>query len=119
MTGVQTCALPICIDALEQKFTASPTTSTKAALDIEITTEVVNDKVKIKIADNASGMPEEVKDNIFNPFFTTKEVGKGTGLGLPICYQIIVEKHHGQIQCSSQVGEGTEFLIELPIKGGV
>ena len=106
------------IDALEHKFAASQTTSTKAALDIEITTKVVNDKVKIKIADNASGMPEEVKDNIFNPFFTTKEVGKGTGLGLPICYQIIVEKHHGQIQCSSQVGEGTEFLIELPIKGG-
>ena len=107
------------IDALEQKFTASLTTSTKAALDIEITTEVVNDKVIIKIADNASGMSEEVKDNIFNPFFTTKEVGKGTGLGLPICYQIIVEKHHGQIQCSSQVGRGTEFMIQLPIKAGV
>ena len=106
------------IDALEQKFAASRTTSSKVALNIEISTEVVNDKVIIEIADNGSGMPEEVKENIFNPFFTTKEVGQGTGLGLPICYQIIVEKHNGQIQCSSQVGEGTKMMIELPIKAG-
>ncbi|MDY6898999.1 MAG: GAF domain-containing protein, partial [Cyanobacteriota bacterium] len=107
------------IDALEKKFAASRTASSKVALNVEISTEVVNDKMIIKIADNGSGIPEEVKENIFNPFFTTKDVGKGTGLGLPICYQIIVEKHHGQIQCSSQVGEGTEFMIELPIKAGI
>lgn len=104
------------IDALEQKFSASQTTSSQVNLNIDITTEVVKDKVIIKIADNGLGMPEEVKDNIFNPFFTTKDVGKGTGLGLPICYQIIVEKHHGQIRCSSEVGQGTEFMIELPVK---
>jgi GAF domain-containing protein len=107
------------IDALEQKFTASSTKSSKVALNIEITTEAVDDKVIIKIADNGSGIPEEVKNKIFDPFFTTKEVGKGTGLGLLICYQIVVEKHHGQIKCSSQVGEGTEFTIELPIQAGV
>ncbi|MEO1560529.1 MAG: ATP-binding protein [Cyanobacteria bacterium J06632_19] len=61
-------------------------------------------------------MPEEIKNNIFDPFFTTKDVGKGTGLGLPICYQIIVEKHHGTIQFSSQLEQGMEFLIELPVK---
>ena len=105
------------IDALEQKFTAS-SKFPKVALNIEISTEVIDGKVVIKIADNGSGIPEKVKENIFDPFFTTKEVGKGTGLGLSICYQIIVEKHHGQIQCSSQVGQGTEFAIELPIKSG-
>ena len=105
------------IDALEQKFYKSEK-SAKVALNIEISTEVINDKVVIKVADNALGIPEEVKDKIFDPFFTTKEIGKGTGLGLLICYQIVVEKHHGKIQCSSQVGEGSEFLIELPIKAG-
>ena len=105
------------IDALEQKFYKYEK-SAKVALNIEISTEVINEKVVIKIADNALGIPEEVKDKIFDPFFTTKEVGKGMGLGLLICYQIVVEKHHGTIQCFSQVGEGSEFLIELPIKSG-
>ncbi|MGB3636591.1 MAG: ATP-binding protein, partial [Rivularia sp. (in: cyanobacteria)] len=107
------------IDALEQQFSTSPTKFTKLTLNIEISTEVINDKVVIKISDNGCGIPEEIKERIFDPFFTTKEVGKGTGLGLLICYQIIVEKHHGKIQCSSQVGEGTEFTIELPIKSGI
>ncbi len=105
------------IDALQEKFYKSEK-SAKVTLNIEINTEVINDKVVIKIADNALGISEEVKNKIFDPFFTTKEVGKGTGLGLLICYQIIVEKHHGTIQCSSQVGEGAEFTIELPIKAG-
>ena len=56
-----------------------------------------------------------MRPHIFDPFFTTKEIGKGTGLGLSISYQIIVDKHHGQIQCSSKPGQGTDFLIELPI----
>ncbi len=106
------------IDALEQKFYKYEK-SAKVTLNIEINTEVINDKVVMKIADNALGISEEVKNKIFDPFFTTKEVGKGTGLGLLICYQIVVEKHHGTIQCSSQVGEGTEFVIELPIKSGM
>ncbi len=101
------------IDALEQQWHDSQHTT---ALKIDIITKVVQDKAIIKITDNGSGIPEEIKNNIFDPFFTTKEVGKGTGLGLPICYQIIVEKHQGKIQCSSHIGEGTEFIIELPIK---
>jgi signal transduction histidine kinase len=56
-----------------------------------------------------------VRSHIFDPFFSTKEVGKGTGLGLAISYQIIVEKHNGQIQCSSKPGQGKEFLIEIPV----
>ncbi len=61
-----------------------------------------------------SRIPEEVRSHMFDPFFTTKAPGKGTGLGLSISHQIIVEKHHGQIKCSSKPGEGTEFLIEIP-----
>ncbi|WP_445241885.1 sensor histidine kinase [Microcoleus vaginatus] len=52
---------------------------------------------------------------MFDPFFTTKPVGKGTGLGLSVCYQVIVQGHGGKISCVSQVGEGTEFIVELPV----
>jgi signal transduction histidine kinase len=72
--------------------------------------------VVIRIADNGSGIPEEVKQRIFDPFFTTKPIGLGTGLGLSISYSIIVEKHDGQLTCNSTPGEGTEFVIKLPIQ---
>jgi two-component system, NtrC family, sensor kinase len=61
-------------------------------------------------------MPESVKQKIFEHLFTTKGVGKGTGLGLSIARQIIVEKHHGKLWCNSTLGQGTEFVIEIPIK---
>lgn len=83
---------------------------------IIISTETVDDKyVLVKIADNGPGIPESVKNRVFDPFFTTKPVGQGTGLGLSISHQIIVEKHHGNISCESETGEGTEFLIEIPV----
>ncbi|GAA6617798.1 AAA family ATPase [Scytonema sp. NUACC26] len=72
--------------------------------------------VKILIADNGSGIPANVQQRIFDPFFTTKPVGSGTGLGLSISYQIIVDKHKGNITCNSTLGKGTEFLIEIPMK---
>ncbi|MBD6617991.1 HAMP domain-containing protein [Komarekiella sp. 'clone 1'] len=72
--------------------------------------------VEIAIADNALGMPEHVKNLIFNPFFTTKPVGKGTGMGMAISYQIITEKHGGKLECFSTVGQGTEFIIQVPIR---
>lgn len=71
--------------------------------------------IGILIADNGLGMDQTVKAQIFDPFFTTKPVGKGTGLGLSICYQIIVQQHGGTLECFSEVGQGTEFLIKLPI----
>ncbi|MBO3461264.1 ATP-binding protein [Aetokthonos hydrillicola] len=84
--------------------------------EILIRTEVLNDSwIAIRIADNGPGMTERVRQQVFDPFFTTKPVGKGMGLGLSICYQIIVEKHGGQLHCASDLGRGTEFCIQIPI----
>lgn len=72
--------------------------------------------VVIRICDNGSGIPEEVRSRIFDPFFTTKPIGSGTGLGLSISYQIVVEKHGGSLTCLSPPGQGTEFRIEIPMQ---
>ncbi|WP_392535781.1 GAF domain-containing protein [Nostoc sp. C117] len=109
------------VDALEEKFkiirkkyVESAQKCPRIPLNIWISTQIVNNQVVIRIADNALGIPEEVRSHIFDPFFTTKAPGKGTGLGLSISYQIVVEKHHGEIKCLSKPGEGTEFLIKIP-----
>ena len=82
---------------------------------IRIRTEVIDrDWLIIKIADNGIGMTQEIRQRIFDPFFTTKAVGKGTGIGLYISYQIVVDKHGGQLNCFSQPGQGSEFIIEIP-----
>ena len=83
---------------------------------IHIRTNVILDRVAICISDNGPGIPEDMRSRIFDPFFTTKAIGKGTGLGLSISYQIVVEKHQGQLQCVSDRDRGTEFWIEIPIK---
>ncbi|MEH2223525.1 GAF domain-containing sensor histidine kinase [Nostoc sp.] len=74
------------------------------------------DNVVIRIRDNGSGMTETTQQKLFNPFFTTKPIGKGTGLGLSISYQIVVEKHRGILKCSSELGKGSEFLIQIPVE---
>ncbi len=71
--------------------------------------------VLVCIRDNGPGMTAEVKKKLFDPFFTTKPIGKGTGLGLSISYQIVVEKHGGSLKCLSELGEGTEFWIQIPV----
>lgn len=83
-----------------------------------ITTQMAEDQSAIRIAirDNGPGIPEHVKPRIFDPFFTTKPVGKGTGLGMSISYQVVVDKHGGRLVCSSVVGEGSEFMIEIPVR---
>jgi signal transduction histidine kinase len=87
---------------------------------IWIRTEVSdNETVKIQISDNGSGMSQEIRQHIFNPFFTTKPVGSGAGLGLAISYSIIVEEHGGKLDCHSRSGIGTQFSIELPIRGKI
>jgi signal transduction histidine kinase len=77
-------------------------------------TKNLGDRVEIRIRDNGTGMPLEVKEKIFNPFFTTKPAGEGTGLGLSISHDIIVKQHGGSIEVDTQPGEFTEFTIILP-----
>jgi signal transduction histidine kinase len=74
----------------------------------------VDDKVEIRISDTGCGIDQENINKIFDPFFTTKDVGKGTGLGMNIAYNI-VSKHKGDIRVESVVGEGTTFIIQLPV----
>ncbi|MEP0919526.1 ATP-binding protein [Leptolyngbya sp. DQ-M1] len=84
---------------------------------ITIRTSRIDSKwVKIAISDNGTGMPESVRKRIFDPFFTTKTIGKGTGMGMPISYQIVTEKHGGKLDCFSTPGEGTEFIIQIPVQ---
>lgn len=82
---------------------------------ISIHTAVVDDTVKITIGDNGCGIPQENLDKIYDPFFTTKEVGRGTGQGLAIARSIIIEKHGGSIRAQSAVGTGTQFTLCLPV----
>ncbi len=104
------------VEGLEQSSNLQP-----AIPCIRISTETSqestpNPQVVIRIADNGIGMTEEVRSRAFDPFFTTKPVGEGTGLGLAISYQIVVELHKGQLYCTSSPGEGTEFVIQIPLQ---
>ena len=82
---------------------------------IKVSTAKSGDELIVRIADNGNGIPEENKDKIFTPFFTTKGVGKGTGQGLTFSYRIVVDRHKGRLYFDSQVGKGTTFYIHLPI----
>jgi signal transduction histidine kinase len=77
-------------------------------------TRDLGDRVEIRIRDNGNGIPPEVKDKMFNPFFTTKPPGEGTGLGLSLSYDIIVKQHAGSIEVDTRPGEFTEFRVILP-----
>ncbi len=85
--------------------------------EISVTTEWLDNEIRITIADNGCGIPDTIKDNVYNPFFTTKKVGQGTGQGLSLAHHIIKEKHKGNIRFSSKAGEGTVFYIHLPLGG--
>jgi signal transduction histidine kinase len=84
-------------------------------LSADVASGLSGDRVAIWMIDNGPGIPEEILQRIFDPFFTTKPVGKGTGLGMSISYQIITEKHRGQLRCISTPGKGTAFVIEIPV----
>ena len=90
--------------------------ATRYHSETEASSEGEHDSIEIVITDNGKGIPPEVLPNIFDPFYTTKDVGEGTGLGLSIS-KGIVEQHHGTIQVQSEVGEGTEITLILPVKG--
>jgi signal transduction histidine kinase len=78
---------------------------------------VEGDEAVIRVSDNGCGVPPENLSKLYDPFFTTKEVGRGTGQGLAISHSIVVDKHDGEIGVSSDVGVGTEFTVRLPIRG--
>ncbi|HEY9829867.1 MAG TPA: HAMP domain-containing sensor histidine kinase, partial [Stenomitos sp.] len=86
---------------------------------IEISTEIVQrsatEWLSVRIVDNGQGMPPEIQQRIFEMFFTTKPVGKGTGLGLTISHQIVTQKHGGELRLNSQPEQGTEFQVLLPL----
>ncbi|MEM6401134.1 MAG: ATP-binding protein [Cyanobacteria bacterium P01_D01_bin.116] len=100
------------IDAFEEKSANQPKKSNQIIIR---TSQVNHNFVKIIIADNACGIPSEIYSKVFNPFFTTKQVGKGTGLGLSISYEIITDKHGGKLSFDSTPMQGTKFMIEIPI----
>ena len=79
--------------------------------------EKINNKIRVSFADDGPGISQENLGKIFNPFFTTREVGNGTGLGLSICHGIITQ-HNGRIYAESELGKGATFVVELPIVAG-
>lgn len=105
------------IDAIEARLQSNQNdTASAPAPCIRIRTEVLTDQtaIVIQIQDNGIGMPDTVKQRIFDQQFTTKPVGKGTGLGLSIARQLVKEIHGGQLRCTSVLGIGTEFVIQIP-----
>lgn len=81
---------------------------------LQVTTKNLEDKVEIRIKDNGKGIPQDILDKVFNPFFTTKPTGKGTGLGLSLSYDIVVQEHKGDLKVASEPGEFAEFIITIP-----
>ena len=84
---------------------------------VTVTTKAVGNKIEITVKDNGIGIPESVKQKIFQPFFTTKPTGEGTGLGLSLSYDIITKGHDGELKVDSKEGEYTAFTIMLPLQG--
>lgn len=108
------------VDALEERIHSTTPNALPSPPTICIKTRRLdNTWVAIHISDNGVGIPEHLQAKIFDDFFTTKEIGKGTGLGLPICHQLVVDKHQGRFSCHSIPGKGTEFIVELPVKQAV
>jgi two-component system, NtrC family, sensor kinase len=83
---------------------------------VTISTQNIDNQIVIKVSDNGTGMPEGVRAKIFQPFFTTKPTGQGTGLGLSLAYDIVTKGHGGTIECDSVAGEGTTFTVKLPYR---
>jgi signal transduction histidine kinase len=83
---------------------------------LKVSTKKLGDKVEIRIGDNGNGIPKDILDKIFQPFFTTKPTGEGTGLGLSLSYDIVTKQHGGELKVETKEGEGTEFIIQIPVK---
>jgi signal transduction histidine kinase len=82
---------------------------------LTVSTQLVEDKVEIRIRDNGCGLAPQIRSKILDPFFTTKPPGEGTGLGLSLTHDIIVKQHQGTLTINSELNEFTEFLLSIPI----
>jgi signal transduction histidine kinase len=82
---------------------------------VSVSTQKKGDQVVITVSDNGMGMPQKVAEKVFQPFFTTKPTGEGTGLGLSLSYDIVTKGHGGEMRVESKEGEGTEFIFSLPL----
>jgi signal transduction histidine kinase len=96
------------IDALTSESNPTPMITIQ-------TTTIDPNQVRLTIGDNGCGIPPDVQSRLFDPFFTTKPIGQGRGMGLAISYQIVTINHKGQLYCESKFGQGTEFMIEIPV----
>ncbi|HPH22105.1 MAG TPA: ATP-binding protein, partial [Haliscomenobacter sp.] len=85
---------------------------------VTVSTKKLENAIEISVKDNGNGIPEVIKDKIFQPFFTTKPTGQGTGLGLSLAYDIVTKGHGGNLDVNSLIGEGTEFIIRLVFEPG-
>jgi two-component system, NtrC family, sensor kinase len=85
---------------------------------LKVTTRDLGAEVEIRVHDNGAGIPPEIRDKLFQPFFTTKPTGEGTGLGLSITWDIVTQQHGGTIEVDSRPGEYTEFTVRLPRSSG-
>lgn len=99
------------IDAVEESWHLDSTRKLK----ITIATQKIANELVIRISDNGIGIPPDLINRMFDPFYTTKPVGKGTGMGLSISYQIVVDQHQGTLECVSTIGQGSTFVIKLPV----
>ena len=101
--------------AVNEKALSAVATPTAAKYEptVSVSTKKIGDKIEIKVADNGNGIPQKILDKIFQPFFTTKPTGQGTGLGLSLSYDI-VKAHGGELKVETKDGEGSEFIIQLP-----
>ena len=75
---------------------------------------IINGKDELRIGDNGNGIPKDIIDKIFQPFFTTKPTGEGTGLGLSLSYDIVTKVHGGELKVETKEGNGTTFIIQIP-----
>ncbi len=83
--------------------------------EVSVSTASENGQVVIKVKDNGIGIPDAIKEKIMQPFFTTKPTGEGTGLGLSLTYDMVVNGHGGKIEVNTKEGEFTEFIVTLPL----
>ena len=94
----------------------SPSSSSGSfSAKVIVTTKKIDNSIEIRVSDNGTGMSEATKAKIFQPFFTTKSTGQGTGLGLSLAYDIITKGHGGTLKVESTEGEGSEFIIKLKV----